>query len=120
MSEEEQPIPPEGTTLSTKKGGDGGDVTFHVGKGFPGNDDTLPGFDGNFIFYGTEEDGSDKEVMKITSKGEFYVKGNLVTTDQEVFETFREYLGRCRVKPEPGQQLELSEDGKGIKAQDGC
>ena len=41
----------------------------------------------NFIFFSGK-----KEVLKITSDGEFYVNGNLVTKDIEVYEGFVDFL----------------------------
>lgn len=37
-----------------------------------------------------------KVIMKIDSNGDFYVKGNLVTCDKEVYEGFKSWLAAVK------------------------
>ncbi len=62
----------------------GGNVTFRPGTKGPN------GYDGAFVFY--LADGS--EVLKIAPDGSFLVRGEVVTNDQLVYESFRHWLAQ--------------------------
>ena len=70
-----------------EKGGDGGDISFTPGAGHK-EGVAIPGRDGGIRF--NLADGT--EAMRIDPDGSFYVRGNLVDTDQAVYDGFRAWL----------------------------
>ena len=63
----------------------GGDIIFSPGPGY----ENAPG--GSFIF----KDASGAERMRLDPDGRSFVRGNLVSSDPEVWIAFREWVMRC-------------------------
>ncbi len=54
--------------------------------------------EGSIIFSFTNDDGTEREAMRIDNDGNFFVQGKLVENDQQVYDGFVEWLSIARVK----------------------
>lgn len=81
--------------------GSGGDCIFHVGA--PGVGDPLRGVKegepGNFIF--RLQDGSD--ILRISGKGEVFVKGEKVDDNRLVYSCFLSWLDAASISLDKGE-----------------
>lgn len=80
---------PDGLEL-TKTSQEGGDVIFMGGNA--GTDPDLPPAKSVSVYFKLS-DGT--EMMRIDDSGEFFVNGNLVASDREVYDGFRKWLSTC-------------------------
>ena len=76
-----------------KKAGDGGDLLLSGGSGGQGPG-LLDGAPGNIVF--KLPDGT--EALRITGTGEFFVRGELVATNIEVYDAFCDWLREVTVE----------------------
>lgn len=89
------------TTQQQTAAANGGDLIFTPGRGAAAGV-AIPGRDGRIIF----RLANGQEVLRFDPDGSVYVRGKSAGTDQDVYESFREWLATARAELGPGATID--------------
>jgi hypothetical protein len=96
-----EPMTSEQNEQNEQAGGDGGDIIFTPGRGAK-EGLPIPGRDGRFVFI--LADGT--EAIRIDPDGRFFVRGEHVTDDREVYDAFRAWVASATALLDPGATID--------------